>query len=156
VRHPPRGSLFAGKAFEVGHLALHFLASGVGCGADALYAEAEFVGVGGAAESFFEGDELLGVEVEERLIEGLHAVLASAGGDGVVDQAGFVGVDDAIADVARGDHDFDGGNAAMVVGAAHEALRDDGLQSGSELQANLFLLGRREDRDDTLDRFGGV
>ena len=48
------------------------------------------------------------------------------------------------------------GTRPCVVGAAHEALADDGFQSGGELQANLFLLGRREDRDDALDGFGGV
>src|SRR5712692_10933244 len=82
--------LSAGEALEVGHLALHFLAGGVGGGANPLNAQLEFVGVGGAREGFIEGDELLRVEVEERLVEGLHAVLAGASGDGVVDQARFV------------------------------------------------------------------
>ena len=66
------------------------------------------------------------------------------------------GIDDAIADVGGGDHDFDGGNAALVVGAAHQALADDGFQRGGHLQANLFLLRRRKDGDDALNRFGGV
>jgi hypothetical protein len=91
-----------------------------------------------------------------RVIESLHAVLAGAGGDGVVDQTRFVRVDDAIADVSGGDHDFDGGDTAFVIGAANEALRNDGFQRGGKLQANLFLLRRREDGDNTLNRFGGV
>jgi len=111
----------------------HFFAGGVGGGTNALNAELEFVGVGSARESFVQGDELTGVQIEERLIEGLHAVLAGAGGDGVVNESGFVGVDDAIANVGGGDHDFDGGDTALVVGAAHEALGDDGFQSGGEL-----------------------
>ena len=122
--------LLAGEALEVGHLALHFLAGGVGGGADTLDAQLEFVRVGGAEQRFFEGDELLGVEIEERLVESLHAVLAGAGGDGVVDEARFVGVDDAIANVGGGDHHFDGGHAAFIVGAAHEALGDDGFERG--------------------------
>src|SRR5260370_25101253 len=77
--------LFAGEALEVGHLALHLFAGGVGGGADALGAELEFVGVGGARQSFVEGDELFGIEIEERLIEGLHTVLAGAGGESVMD-----------------------------------------------------------------------
>src|SRR5437764_3649974 len=105
---------------------------------------------------FVDGDELLGVEIEERLIEGLHAVLAGAGGDGVVNQARFVRIDDAVTNVRGGDHDFDRGNAAFVVGAAHQALGNDGLQRGGELQTNLLLLGRRKDRDNTLNGFGGV
>ena len=99
---------------------------------------------------------LRGIEFEERLIEGLHAVLAGAGGDGVANHARFVGVDDAIADVAGGDHDFDGGNAAGAIGFAHLALADDSFQSAGELQADLFLLGRRKDGDDALNGFGGV
>src|SRR5882724_12085426 len=148
--------LLAGEALEVGHLALHFLAGGVGGGANTLNAQLEFVGVGGARESFIESDELLRVEIEERLIERLHAVLAGAGGDGVVNQARFIRVDDAIADVAGGDHDFDGGNAALVVGAANETLGDDGFERGGKLQTNLFLLRRREDRNNTLNGFRRV
>src|SRR6266705_5789442 len=153
---PRRDGLFAGEALEVGHLALHFLAGGVGGGADALDAQLEFVGVGGAREGFVESDELFRVQVEERLIERLHAVLAGARGDGVVNQARLVRVDDAIADVAGGDHDFAGRHAAFVIRAAHQALRDDGLQRGGKLQTNLFLFRRREDRDNTLNRFRGV
>src|ERR1700743_2222503 len=48
------------------------------------------------------------------------------------------------------------GGAPVIGGAAHEAVRDDGFQCGGHLQANLFLLGRREDGDDTLNRFRGV
>src|SRR6266436_6247118 len=145
--------LLAGEALEVGHLALHFLAGGVGGGANTLNAQLELVGVGRASQSFVKSDELLGVKIEERLIERLHAVLAGAGGNGVMNQARLVRVDDAIADIASGDHDFDGGNAALVVGAAHEALRHDGLERGGKLQTNLFLLRGREDRDNTLNGF---
>src|SRR5207248_4119436 len=109
-----------------------------------------------ARESFVKGDELLGVKVEERLIEGLHAVLAGAGGDGVVNQARLIRVDDAIANVAGGDHDFASGHAAFVVGAANEALGNDSFQRDGQLQTNLFLLRRREDRDNMLNRFSGV
>src|SRR5437868_873683 len=148
--------LLAGEALEVGHLAFHLLAGGVGSGADALDAQLEFVGVRGAGQSFVDGDELLGVEIEERLVEGLHAVLAGAGGDGVMNQARFVRVDDAVSDVPGSDHDFAGGDAAFVIRAAHQPLRDDRLQRGGKLQTNLFLLRRREDRDNTLNRFRGV
>jgi hypothetical protein len=149
-------ALFAGEALEVGHLALHFLAGGVGGGADALDAQAEFVWIGRARQGLLESDELFAVQIEERLIEGLHAVLAGAGGDGVVNEASFVRVDDAIANIGGGDHDLDRGDAAGVVGAADEALRDDGLERGGHLQTNLFLLGGRKDGNDTLNGFGGV
>ena len=48
--------LLAGEALEIGHLALHLFACGVGGGADALDAELEFVWVGGARQGFVEGD----------------------------------------------------------------------------------------------------
>src|SRR5262249_37431848 len=67
--------LFPGETLEVGHLAFHLFASRVGGGADALDAQLEFVGVGRAHERFVDGDELLVIEIEERLVEGLHAVL---------------------------------------------------------------------------------
>src|SRR6266852_7601870 len=110
------------EALELSHRALHLLASGVGGRANALDAELELVGVGCADERLFIGDQLAGEEVVERLIEGLHAVLASAGGYGVVDQSRLVGIDDAVADIGGGDHHLDGGNAALVVGAANQAL----------------------------------
>src|SRR5712692_9987482 len=44
--------LLAGEAVEVGHLALHLVAGGVGGGADALDAQLEFVGIGGAQQGF--------------------------------------------------------------------------------------------------------
>src|SRR3984893_5109876 len=152
----PHSTLFAGEALEVGHLAFHLFAGGVGGGADALGAELEFVWVRRARQSFVERDELLAVEIEKRLVEGLHAVLTRAGGDGVVNEAGLVRIDDAVTNVPGADHDFASGDAAFVVGAAHEALGYDGLERGSKLQANLLLLRRREDSNDALNGFRGV
>src|SRR6516162_9931744 len=82
--------LLTSEAFEIGHLRGHFLPRSVRRGTNALDAQLELVGVGRAREGFVQGDELLGVEIEERLIESLHAVLRSAGGNRVVDQAGLV------------------------------------------------------------------
>jgi len=73
-----------------------------------------------------------------------------------MNQARLVSVDNAIADVGGGDHDFDGGDAAFVIGSTNEALRNDGFERGCKLQANLFLFWRRKDRDDALDGFCGV
>src|SRR5713101_7417664 len=139
------------EALELGHGAFHFLASSIGGGPDALDAQAEVVRVGCTHESFFEGDEIARVEIEDGLIECLHAVLAGTGGDGIANHARLVGVDDAIANVAGGDHHFHGGPAALAVALAHKALADDGLESAGELQANLFLLGWRKDGDDALN-----
>src|SRR6202167_825360 len=143
-------------AVEFGHGAFHIFAGGVGAGADALDAQPEIVRIARAQNGFFEGDQVARVEIEERLIERLHAVLADAGGDGVADHARLVGIDDAIANVSGRDHDFDGRDAAGAVGFAHQALADDGFQRAGELQTNLFLLGRRKDSDDALNGFRRV
>ena len=73
-----------------------------------------------------------------------------------MDHARFFRIDDAIANIAGGDHHFHGGNAARIIGAVNQALADDGLQRGRELQANLLLLRRRKDGDDALNRLRGV
>src|SRR6202050_404749 len=154
----PYGKLAAGGVgvVEFGHGAFHIFAGGVGAGADALDAQPEIVRIARAQNGFFEGDQVARVEIEERLIERLHAVLADAGGDGVADHARLVGIDDAIANVSGRDHDFDGRDAAGAVGFAHQALADDGFQRAGELQANLFLLGRRKNGDDALNGFRRV
>ena len=46
--------------------------------------------------------------------------------------------------------------AAVAVGARDQALRDDRLQHGSQLETDLLLLVRRKHGDDTVDRFGRV
>jgi hypothetical protein len=125
-------------------------------GADALDAEAEVVRVGRAHESFFESDQVARIEIEERLVEGLHAVLAGAGGDGVANQARFVGIDDAIADVAGADHHFNGGTRPLPSALRTRRWLMTAFSVDAKLQANLFLLGRRKDGDDALNRFGGV
>src|SRR5271167_4344658 len=66
-------ALSVAEALELGHGAFHFLASLVGGGADALDAQAEVVRVGCAHESFFESDQIARVEIEDGLIESLHA-----------------------------------------------------------------------------------
>src|SRR3984957_15586211 len=146
----------AAGAVEFGHGAFHVLARGIGGGADTLDAETEIVRIRSAQNRFFEGDEVEEIQIEERLIESLHAVLAGAGRDGVANHAGLIRVDDAIANVAGGDHDFDRGNAAAAIGFAHQALADHGFQGAGQLQTNLFLFGRRKDGDDALNGFGRV
>src|SRR5262245_8207490 len=79
----------------------HFLGGHVGGGLDALDLELELVRVAGASQRLLVRDQLLLVEVEDGLVEGLHAVLRHAGGDRLVDQAGLVLVDDAVADERR-------------------------------------------------------
>jgi len=71
-----------------------------------------------------------------------------------VNEAGLIGVDDAIANEAVAIMTSQR-DAAFVVGAAHEALGDDGF---SVAQAASESVSARavEDRDDALDGFRGV
>ncbi len=73
-----------------------------------------------------------------------------------MDMAGLFRHHDALAHESRGKQDLAGGDAAGAIRAAHQALADDGAQRGAQLHAHLFLLWRREDGDDTVDRFYGV
>ena len=73
-----------------------------------------------------------------------------------MNQPRLFGIDDAIADVLGGDEDFNRRHAADAVRLADQALGDDCLERGGQLQADLFLLGRRKHRDDTLNRFRRV
>src|SRR5208282_5040214 len=95
-------------------------------------------------------------QIPERLVEGLHAVLRGTGGDRFADGARLLGHQNAFPDVGGGYHDFDRGHSAFSVRTAHQALADDGTQHGRQLQADLFLLGRRENCNDTIDAFDRI
>ena len=152
----PVGRLVFAEALEFVHGAFHILAGGIGGGTDTLNAEVEIVRVRGAQQGFFECDEVARIEIEERLIERLHAVLAGSGGDGLADHASLVRIDDAIANVSGRNHDFDRRHASRTVALADQTLADDRLERPGELQTNLLLLRRREDGDDALNRFRRV
>ena len=92
--------------------------------------------------------------VEERLVEGLHAVVGALGDD-LGQPAGLRGVDDHVPDAAGHAQDLAGGDAAAVV-RAHEALGDDALERAGEHRAHLLVHVRREEVDDAVDRLGGV
>ena len=96
------------------------------------------------------------VEVVKRLVKGLHSVLGDAGRNGVMNQAGLIRIDNAIADIFRGNQHFHRRGASNAVRLAHQALGDDRLQGARQLQANLLLFRGRENRDDTLNGFRGV
>jgi len=58
---------------------------------------------------------------------------------------------------ARGGHEHLGGTAASVaVGGRDQLLGDDPLEGDGELDADLLLLGGREDVDHAIDRLGGI
>ena len=61
----------------------------------------ELVDVGRPAQRLVVGDQPLLEQAEDRLVEGLHAVLRRAGGDRAVDQVRLFLVDDAVADERR-------------------------------------------------------
>jgi hypothetical protein len=65
-------------------------------------------------------------------------------------------VDDAILDERRGNQHFHSRHATGAGGVWNQTLGNGGLEHGRQLQANLFLLMRREDRNDAVDGFRRV
>src|ERR1700690_484036 len=122
-------AVLPGASVEFADGPFHLFARGVGRAADALDSQAEFVRVRGAHQGLFQRDQTARVQIINRLIESLHAVLAGAGGDRVADVARFVRIHNAIADEAGGNTYFDGRNAAGAVAAAHKTLADYRAQS---------------------------
>src|SRR5205823_2079312 len=136
TRHAASLRVSLSTAAEAGRL--HLLAGGVGGGADALHLELEVVWLAGVLESGLISDQALRVEVVKRLIEGLHAVLRDAGGEGFVDGARLFRSDDALANVLGRNQHLDSGHASSAVSFADESLRDDGLEHGRTLQTDLL------------------
>ena len=77
---------------------LHLLSRHRSCIRDTREPQTKFVGIGRAAKSFIEGDKARLVEVKERLVEGLHAVLRSSGRNGIADAGRLVFVKYVVAD----------------------------------------------------------
>ena len=90
------------------------------------------------------------------LVERLHAVLRCPLGDGASNEGHLARVHNAVSDERGADHDLDSRCATRAVGPWDEPLRDGGLEDTGELDANLLLLVRGENRDDAVDRLGGV
>src|SRR5688572_31472981 len=65
-------------------------------------------------------------------------------------------VENRIANIRGADEDLDGGHPALAVGTRDQALRDDRFQHACKLNADLFLLVRREDGNDAVDRLRRV
>src|SRR3954452_6729011 len=78
----------------------HLIAREVGRGRDPLDLELELIDVGCPSQRFFDGHEYLLIEIEDRLIEGLDAVLRGARRDRSMDLRGAILVDDAVANEA--------------------------------------------------------
>ena len=90
----------------------------------------------------------------EVLVHGLHA-LAEARLERRVDLVGLALADE-VADGRRRDQDLGGDDASLAIGALEQRLRDDALERGCELRADLRLLARREDVDHAVDRLARV
>src|SRR3954468_7775972 len=102
---------------------------------DAFEVHFEGLGVGGIGEGFFLSDFAFFDEVEEGLVEILHAVVAGVGDGGAeFFEAVFF---DHFANRAGVDEDFQGGDDAAADFRNH-ALADDRLKGGRELFADLF------------------
>jgi len=127
-------------------------AAGVDAGAvfDQL---AQLIGVRATLHGHVHRDEPLVVERGERLVEGLHAVLALAGLHHRVNLVDLV-LADQVADGRVGDEDLQGHRAAPAVGARDERLAEYAFEDERELRANLRLLRGGEHVDDAVDGRG--
>jgi hypothetical protein len=67
------------------------------------------------------------IKIKQRLVERLHSVLRSSGGDRVADLRGFFFVQNVIADERRRNQNFDRRNARISFRRFHQALRNDGF-----------------------------
>lgn len=94
------------------------------------------------------------VERRERLVEGLHAVLALSRLHHRVDLVNLVLADE-VTYRGVGHEDFERHAAASAVGAGDERLAEYAFEDERELRAYLRLLRGREHVDDAVDGRGG-
>src|SRR5687767_1202401 len=122
----------------------------------ALHAQRELARVRRVEDRALVRDDALRVPVHQRLVEALHPVLDRALLDQVRDVERLRHVADLVADRRRVDEHLGGGDAARLVGARHEAERDDRLERAREREAHLGLLMRWIEREHAVDRLRRV
>ena len=88
------------------------------------------------------------------MVHRLHTEF-SAGFDDVGDFVDTVFAD-AVSDSRGAEENFGAGDHTRLVNSAEQCLRDDGLEGVGEHCANLVLLARGIDIDDTLDGLSGI
>src|SRR5207244_11739757 len=143
------GARRAGPRHHVGGLlVLLLLERLLARGEDATDLEVEVVRARRRLARRLVGDEALAVEPEQALVEGLHAVLRLALRDGRRDVGRPLGLADAVPDQPGADHHFDRGHAPLAADPRDQPLRDDTLDDGGELIADLLLLMRRKGAGD--------
>src|SRR4051812_25909509 len=113
-----------------------------GCESVALKEAEQLVGPARAGHGDLLRDDPARDEVDERLLEGLHA----AAGIGLHDRVDLLDLRlaDEVPDSVVGEQDLEGGHAPLAVHSRKERLRDDSLDRGCQLDADLLLLRGRE------------
>src|SRR5439155_11997054 len=153
VRSLEEGAAGRGQRGPLGRPLLERLLAGGEDGADL---EVEVVGVGRRFAGGLVRDDAVAIELEQTLVEGLHAVLGLTLRDERRDLRRALGFPDAVLDGASADEDLDGRDAAFAADLRDETLRDDADDDGRELVADLLLLVRRERTNDAVDGLAGV
>ena len=122
--------------------------------ARALEKPEQLVGTDRASHRVVQVDDSAHREVGERLLHRLHA----ARGVRLHDRVDLLDLrlTDQVPDGVVGKQHLERGDAAGPVGRRQQRLRDDRLQRVRDHDANLLLLGRREDVDDPVDRRRGA
>src|SRR3954469_6033049 len=97
----------------------------------AVEGDAQVVEAGGAQGGALHVDDALLDELDEVLVEGLHAVVLAVGDD-LGDVAAELWLGDALGDATVGDHDLEGGDPTFLVGAGYQPLADDALEGAGQ------------------------
>jgi hypothetical protein len=97
----------------------------------------------------------LSVKAHQTLIERTHADIFALF-NRVTNGNGSLRIDDHLAHARVADHDFVGGNSALLICARNQALRDHTNQSRCQLRTNRSITLRGHATDHTINRLGGI
>src|SRR5688572_23126312 len=108
----------------------------------------------GVPEALLIGDDARLVEVEQRLVEGLHAEAVRAPHHFL--DLRDLAAEDQVRDERRADHDLHGGDAALGLLARYQALRDHRADVQRQVHQELLALLLGEEVDDAVERLVGA
>jgi hypothetical protein len=123
-------------------------------GVDAARRDPEVVRAGGGVEGRVRRHHAVAAQLQQMLVERLHAVVLTLG-DRVGDEIGPIGIEDELAQADRHHQQSDRGHQAAVR-PRDQALRPDPAQRARQRHPRLLVLMRRVHVDDAVDRLGRV
>src|SRR5574337_14877 len=119
-----------------------------------LDAQAQLVLRLGVADGVLVADQAFLEQVEQRLVESLHAQLPGFGHDFL--DRGYFALEDQVGDILSVDHDFRSRDAALAALAADQALGDEGAHVERQVHEQLRAAFRREAVEYAVERLVGA